>query len=375
MERIPDPPKVAAVPLADTFVLTCLYDAWMKDVVPALPTEPDATCANCPMLQKSSSDEGVFFNPSTKCCTYSPSLPNYLVGMILTDSDVAGGPGREVVEQRIASRTDVLPMGLLRPESRHREAPGNRDLEDFGRNPDRRCPYYRQETGLCAIWAHRNAVCATWFCKHRHGLRSLRFWRLTRLLLEHVESKLAVWAALQLGLSDQACLLLLPAVYALASTTGRDPTPADALRVPYGSAWGAWEGKEREYYLECARLVADLNWRDVKARVGPDAGVYELAVRRAHADLHSSDLPYAARPQEQVLDRFGHDLLGFRGYSAYDPFDVPMRTVAVLYYFQHAPVHEAVRLIQEREGITLTHDDVATLIDYGVLVPVQTGQS
>lgn len=368
---MPVPPRGASFRTTDTPTLTRLYDAWMKDVVPALPTESDATCANCPMLQKSPADEGVFFNPSTKCCTYSPSVPNYLVGMILADTGEAGGPGREAVNQRIAAQTNALPLGLLAPDSGRRGSGADCGFDQFGRNPDRRCPYYRQETGLCAIWAHRNAVCATWFCKHHHGLRSLRFWRLTRLLLEHVESKLAVWAALQLGLGDQACLLLLPAVYALASTTGRDPTPADALRVPYGSAWGAWAGKEREYYVECARLVEGLGWRDVKARVGPDVGVYELAVRRAHADLHSSDLPYAARPQEQVLDRFGHGLLGFRGYSAYDPFDLPLRTVAVLHYFRHAPVHEAVRLIQEREGITLTHDDVALLLDYGVLVPVQ----
>ena len=151
MERIPDPPKAAALPGADASVLTRLYDAWMKDVVPELPHEPDATCANCAMLQKSPDDEGTFFSPSTKCCTYLPSLPNYLVGMILADADEASGPGREAVDQRIAARTDVLPLGLLVPESRRREARSDQGPDDFGRNPDRRCPYYRQDPGLCAI--------------------------------------------------------------------------------------------------------------------------------------------------------------------------------------------------------------------------------
>ena len=46
----------------------------------------------------------LFFHRDTKCCTYLPDLPNFLVGRILEDPDPALAPGRASVERRIDAR-------------------------------------------------------------------------------------------------------------------------------------------------------------------------------------------------------------------------------------------------------------------------------
>ena len=51
--------------------------------------EERATCSNCEMCDKGNMPEGVsavYFRPDLKCCTYHPSLPNYLTGAILADT-------------------------------------------------------------------------------------------------------------------------------------------------------------------------------------------------------------------------------------------------------------------------------------------------
>ena len=37
------------------------------------------------------------FEPSTKCCTFLPELPNFLVGAMLADTDPAAAEGRASV--------------------------------------------------------------------------------------------------------------------------------------------------------------------------------------------------------------------------------------------------------------------------------------
>ena len=55
------------------------------------------------------------FAAETKCCTYVPEVPNFLVGRILDDPDPAFAPGRATVNQRIDARVSVTPLGLGRP--------------------------------------------------------------------------------------------------------------------------------------------------------------------------------------------------------------------------------------------------------------------
>ena len=56
-----------------------------------IPPEPFADCFNCPMIAEKEeligSDLAKPFSPATKCCTFTPRIPNYVVGAILSDPE------------------------------------------------------------------------------------------------------------------------------------------------------------------------------------------------------------------------------------------------------------------------------------------------
>lgn len=80
-----------------------LYDGWMLELLEGvIPRESRATCNNCAMCSQPGAESGPrerYFDPTIKCCTYIPVLPNFLVGRILTDDDPAARPGRLAVEK------------------------------------------------------------------------------------------------------------------------------------------------------------------------------------------------------------------------------------------------------------------------------------
>ena len=53
-----------------------------------IPVEQYADCMNCHMCKPNDAVKDVrTFSEKTKCCTFKPIIPNYLVGAILNDTD------------------------------------------------------------------------------------------------------------------------------------------------------------------------------------------------------------------------------------------------------------------------------------------------
>src|SRR5215471_13024784 len=82
-----------------------LYEKWIVDLVGGtIPRESRATCDNCAMCASGATQDAAaqsyFFDPTIKCCTYVPTIPNFLVGRILSDAEPAAQPGRASVEKR-----------------------------------------------------------------------------------------------------------------------------------------------------------------------------------------------------------------------------------------------------------------------------------
>src|SRR5258706_6959334 len=102
------------LPVLPTSPLPPLYAAWIDQLLGgSIPQETDATCDDCAMLPdvgQTPEASGVFFNPETKCCSYVPQLPNYLVGRILNDNDPAFARGRASVETRLNAGVAVSPL-------------------------------------------------------------------------------------------------------------------------------------------------------------------------------------------------------------------------------------------------------------------------
>jgi hypothetical protein len=97
-------------------VLPPVYRAFAGDVFDRPPvSEKRATCAACAMCDKGepSPVPMEYFRPDTKCCTFFPRLPNYLVGAILSDPETT--EGRKRIRARIATRIGVTPRFVTRP--------------------------------------------------------------------------------------------------------------------------------------------------------------------------------------------------------------------------------------------------------------------
>ena len=106
------------LPVIQTSPLPPLYAAWMDELLAGpIPRETDATCDDCAMCADGEEPEesGAFFSRETKCCTYIPTLPNYLVGRILSDDDQDFAKGRATLVARLRAGIAVTPLGLGQP--------------------------------------------------------------------------------------------------------------------------------------------------------------------------------------------------------------------------------------------------------------------
>lgn len=214
------------------------------------PPETAATCDNCAMLPKPGEARlPTHYNARTKCCTYLPMLHNFLLGKILADESAEFKKGKATVVKRLEDGDGLTPLGLYAPaEYLERYDPGVK----FGHDLTLRCPHYlEEEGGLCGVWLHRESTCSTWFCKHSTGDLGRDFWREgVGPLLRTTELSLASWAAVQL-----------------------DAGPSD---------WGPWQGKPRQLFAECSKLVEPLTWTQIEEICGDEV---KAAARRTKALL------------------------------------------------------------------------------------------
>jgi hypothetical protein len=309
-------------------VLPPLYTAWLaRALAEPLPEEARATCGDCAMRPRPGDAPGeLTFDPVFKCCTYHPDLPSFSVGQILAGG---AGPGRAAVERRVAAGGEgVTPLGVAPPERVRAALNDARATTGFGRAAELACPYL-DGAGGCGIWPYREAVCASWFCKHEHGWRSVELWRWAQLLLQVCERRLAAWAAARLGAS--------------------------------GEDWGAWAGRAADFYRAAAELVAPLDWDAVAAIGGIEVAALVREVRAAQARLHGVALPEKLRTGDLIVLRAGPGPARVIGHRPSDPLDLPGELLAQV-------------LAQDGSGRPAGVDDATLerLCDHELLVPAAT---
>lgn len=349
-----------------------LYAPWLAALLPApIPLEARATCRECAMCPKADGalpTATYVFKPDVKCCAFLPRLPNFLVGRILRDDDPAAAAGRRSVEARVAAGVGVTPLGLDRPPLHDLHL--RHAIDAFGNSRALRCPHYVDEDGgLCGIWRHREATCATWFCRFERGRVGFELWQAVKHLLAEVERDLALRCALDAGVDPGLLAGLLPQEDAAASA-GRPWQELEGAPDPgvHAAAWGAWAGREVELYLRCADLVDGLGWPDVLARCGPRVAARAAAVQAAHARRLDERLPARLRAggfQVAATRRDG----GLRAvtYSPFDAIDLPASLIALLPAFDGRPTDEVLEGLRRDHGVELDPGFLRQLLDWGVL--------
>jgi hypothetical protein len=356
-------------------VLPPLYAAWMDELLhAAIPAETEATCDDCAMC----ASDGVrptaierFFDPRTKCCTYLPVVPNFLVGRILRDDDPASAAGRTTVEARLEAGVAVTPLGFGRPAS-YALLYAHGGSATFGHSRALRCPHYlTDQGGRCGMWRHRNATCATWFCKHVRGAVGLDFWNAVHQLLAAVEGALARRCVADLDPGLDALRRLFPP-----PTSGDRQAAIDASTLDgevdaetYRAVWGRWFGREREFYAKCAARVDGLTWRDVIRIGGPAVQIASRLVREAYRALTSPRIPDRVVAGSFTVVASARDTVRLWSYRDIDPLEVPKDLLAVLHHFDGRPTAEALRGVSAEAGIELDPGLVRRLADFRILVP------
>lgn len=365
-----------------TSVLPPLYSRWMSDALRhPIPEERKATCSNCAMCSGDpASEEGVVhFSPDTKCCTYNPDIPNFLAGAILKDSNPDSAEGKTRFLSRFGRTAILRPQGVCPSLA---ESASHTVLNDgFGSDPSMLCPHYIQEGGgLCGIWEHRNARCATFFCKHERGAVGRNFWRSLKELLAGVEESLSLWCIHSLRAGTEAFReLFQPGDPDLArfqeqqellyrsALPGKYISESEAMELKQ-QMWGDWLGREAAFYVECNSAVTRMTWGDVIAVGGQKVLNYANCVQELFADLLDAHIPPALKPaQYRAIPLRGGEIMRVWGYSQYDPIDLPAFVLQAIPYFDGSPTHMVLERINDRKEIALTPELVQILFDFGIL--------
>jgi hypothetical protein len=309
------------------------------------------------------------FDARSKCCTYQPDTPNFLVGRALADDNDVGANARAVMRKRIADRVGVTPFGIsMDPTFRtlYENAPSA-----FGRAMPLRCPYYVEQGGLCGIWQHREAVCTTWFCKFEQGALGRTFWRVMTSLLKMIEVSLRLWVIREVGLAEDARVDLWSRLeyergwrapldeYAMRNTSDPDR---------YRRDWANFLGREEEFFAKCAEKVQVLTAQDI-LRIGGQ--MVESAVQTARHALEkarSTEIPERTVPGSMVYlqirkpgeVRVRHQSVPF------DWLDIPDSLARNLSRFERAPVRQVLPALQS-EGVPIDEAMVRKLVEWQVL--------
>lgn len=325
--------------------------ALYRPLLPALgaldvPAESKATCANCAMVPGGSANavetvdgEPRFFRPDTKCCTYHPRMPNFLVGALLADPrpELAEGQGR--IRARIASHHGVTPQ-WLRPPGLHQLMYDN-SRRAFGRSLSLRCPFYAIEQGNCTIWPYREAVCSTYFCRYLAGEDGRKMWTAIKRHISLAEVHLARWAIWQ---HAPELVLDAPDVDKI-PTVGPDeldgqPGPAkDAAK-----AWGRYAGREEELYRACYESVRTLTAEQVERILGFDGVVSLAEVQRRREDALQTKRPATLKFNPATTVKWMPDgTVAMGAYSELEAVALPGNAYGILLAFDGRDPVTAVR--------------------------------
>lgn len=343
-----------------------VYQPFLSDVFdrPEIP-ETRATCDDCAMCDKGA-NAGVtmeFFKPDLKCCTYHPHLPNYLVGAILADPELAEGQRR--IRARIAKRTQISPCWVAAPKKYQLLAMASKQSNVFGRAKTMLCPYYDPEgNGSCSIWRHRESVCTTFFCKYERGRHGLDFWTGIKAYFENIEITLAHWA-----MSEVDPKLVEPKMGRLKlSVEDVDDLPPNPKE--YAELWQDWIDREPEFYLACYEKVRSMGQEKWKELIdeAPDGKKNLTELKRRWDKMLNPELPKTLIRNPKMKTQQVEGAMVVTTYNPNDSFRVDQDLYDVLAMLDAQKTLDENLANLAKEGIELAPELLAHLVMHGVLV-------
>jgi hypothetical protein len=286
-----------------------------------------------------------FFDRGTKCCTFSPNIPSYLVGGLLSDPSPALAEGRRRIRERIRSRVGVTPRGL---------APGRRFEvlytagagRAFGRSSSLRCPYH-DPAGRCTVRPWWESTCHTWFCKHVAGQDGRLFWLALQRYLAAAEEALTAFVLNRTGLLPDDS----PASGSSANLSVEDLDERPPPETEYRRIWGRFAGHEEAFYRRALLLVRGLTRRRFEDLGGAPLALRLRALRRAHAAALAGTAPQVLlRAPALASTRLGDGRYRLTTYSDFDPLVVSHAIFRLLDEFDGVRTNRQVNAKLRRSG-------------------------
>lgn len=294
------------------------------------PAEVVSTCASCAMAPKPTSDPalGEVFTAEARCCTYMPTLANFLVGRVLRAGDLGS---RRMLDRLAGDRSGLSAWSVSPPEELSKRY-AERAPSEFGRMEDFVCPYWAPGELSCTIHANRNAICRTWHCKYVDGARGQNVWMTTKALMIWMEQRLA-----KLCIDDG------------------DPPGDDASRDEL-IVW----------YLWCANRVDRVTADEVEALKTNDfrSDVIQL---RAHAVERDAAMPDVLQPTLRDW-RIQETGVAMTAYSRYDMREMPKWAFVLISKFDgKIPWREALAAAEAELGEPIGESLVREMYKLGLL--------
>lgn len=351
--------------------LPIFYARWLAALLPGpLPIEVEATCSDCAMLRQPEERDTsgrIFFDKESKCCTYCPTLSNFMVGAILNDKSPAMEVGRVSILQRLSKEPGTSPLGLL-PSPTYSLLYSN-SPNAFGQNRTLLCPHFIEGSKSCSIWAFREPTCVSWFCKHLRGKTGQNFWRRLHTFLLTLTRELSLWCVLQLDLDSEGLTALELQRKRGGSCEDLQPNELDGQRnkVAEGKIWGLWLGREKEFYTECYKLVSNLSYQEIEEICGPEVQLSARLLQDAYAKLKLFVAPAHLQVGRFTVESVTPKVIQIWSYSRLDPLAIPVQLFKALPCFDGRPTADVLSFLEAESGIHLDSQLLRTLIDFGIL--------
>ncbi len=340
-----------------------LYQRWVTELLPdGIPREREATCLDCAMCGtpgEANLSALVFYNRETKCCTYFPELPNFLVGRAVAVDTPGGEALRRFIEDDGDSR-GLATLRSVRPHEKITTVYVHHRAEGFGQDPEMACPYAIDGGGdvgrVCGIWKHRNSVCSTWFCKHTKGVTGFYFWRALQGWLDHLERAMSWWAISQ--------VLDTPAAVLSAGEYRVNQRHEITLR---DDAWSHWPGSRSAFYEACADKVEGLSAAEVVRIAGVEAQLHLVEVGTRLTEVHATLPPARLKVAPYSIIQQEETRTILQAHHWPEALHVPNSLIPVLRYFDGSPTETTLERIRVATQIRLSPGLVRRLYDFGIL--------
>lgn len=244
-------------------MFTPFYQQWLKEFDLISPRETKINCASCTMVNPPQNetlrDPGPF-DAKLKCCTYIPFVPNFSLGRILNSN-------RLDLRSVVGTSALFSPLGLApKTAPKVSENFSSVEVNAFGRDQSKRCPFLSAETSMCRIWESRPSVCASYHCVSSRGAQGLEYWKTAEELGNLIEWTLSHEALWSLGFSIEETDLM---ARALESTDEHQMS----------ESWFEWRGREMELYQRAFEISSQVSASALRDSLGEDGESLILALQ------------------------------------------------------------------------------------------------